>query len=298
MIPRIIERGLDAAAGTSGVCAWLVGLAVATARLAGATDGPPAPVVPHAVVVGETARPPHRTILLDGTGSTSTAPLRWKLLAYSPDTVEPARSTNKPLLIFDQQGRRAVYACILDPDPGSYIVSTVAIGGDVDGDGVPDIDVAITAVVVAPDIPVTPPAPVPTPTPPVPPPAPVPPTPVPAPVPTPTNLVVPPAITAGPPAHASLVLDSNHVTAAVAALRYDPTIAARMASIGVRWHTYDVASPDVARYGFGPVVAAAGGPPVVIVQDAAGHVLSVKRDFGSATGAAYGVFGHVKRLVP
>jgi hypothetical protein len=231
-----------------------------------ATGGDPAPaaaapVVPKVVVVGPTTRPAGRSIMLDGTASATSAPLRWRLERFDPD--RPTATAAPPLLLFDKEGRKSVYACILDPDPGKYWFSTVAIGDDGDGDGVADIDVGITLVSVqAPTPPVVPPTPIPTPTP------------GPTPTPDPT-----PAVQGK--IHVSLILDPATMTTALAKVRADPDIERRMNELDADWHAYWSKSADVKKYNYGKTIRDRG-VPLVIVQDATGRVIDAWKDFASS----------------
>jgi hypothetical protein len=225
-----------------------------------------APVVPKVVVVGPTTRPAGRSIMLDGTASATSAPLRWRLERFDPD--RPPAPAAPPLLLFDKEGQKSVYACILDPDPGKYWFSTVAIG-DGDGDGVPDIDVAITLVSVqAPPPPVVPPAPTPTP-----PPGPTP-GPTPAPTPDPT-----PAVQGK--IHVSLILDPATMTTSLAKVRADPDIERRMNDLDADWHAYWANSEDVKKYNYEKTIRDRG-VPLAIVQDATGHVIDAWKDFATS----------------
>jgi hypothetical protein len=223
-------------------------------------DDTPA-VVPRVAIVGPVRRPAGRSILLDGSGSVTLKNLRWALQRFDAD--DPSAATVAPsLLTFDKDSRKQVYACILDPEPGKYWFSTVAVGTDNDRDGLPDIDVAITLVTVD--------APPPVPPQPLPPPGPNPPPP-PNPNPTPTPTPTP---VAGGKLHVSLITDPAAMTPALAKVR------AELNALDVDWHAYQSTSPDISRYNYGPTIARAGGPPVLIVQDGAtGAVLAAWKDF-------------------
>lgn len=219
----------------------------------------PASVVPKVHVTGPSDREAYRAILLSGKGSVTVAPLQWKLLNYAPAKPEYGKAPNE-LIVFDVGGQRSQGAFVLDPAPGEYFFATVATGTDNDADGVPDIDVDISIVTVhdVPAPPVSPPAPEPTPTP------------TPDPTVNPTPL---PSPQRGG-LHVTLVYDPASTDVAI---RADATMRASIHAAGGTWRAYSVTSTDLDKYNLRATVAAAGPPPLVIVQDSGGHVIGTTR---------------------
>lgn len=115
-------------------------------------------------------------------------------------------------------------------------------------------------------------------------PGPTPPPPGPGPTPTPTPTPPAPAPVAGK-LHVTVVLDYDRVTPAEGRLVNSPTLRAAVAAEDAELHLYPSTAtamqpPEGAPggvkggRGLGPFVTAAGGPPAVILQNAAGKVLA------------------------
>jgi hypothetical protein len=125
------------------------------------------------------------------------------------------------------------------------------------------------------------------PTPPPPGPTPIPPGPTPGPTPPPAPVLV-------GRAHLSYVLP-DFPTPSQAALRVDPGLRSELAALDAGWRSYLRSEEDLDRLRLRSVIdnAVAGGAPLplIVVQDAAGRVVSI---LGEST--ARGVVDHVKKL--
>ena len=195
---------------------------------------------PQAVIEAPTTRKPGQSILLDGRKTVSDRPIRWRVLG------PPI-----PLLTFDADGRKGVYAFLPDPEPGEYIFALVAVGST--GEDF-DADVALHRVVVGE------PAPEP------PPPGPTPPPPGPGPVPPPGPV--------GETAHVTLVYEGDELRTARPEVR---SALAKLESEGglkINWHAYDDDQSAVKERNLMDFVQRAGGVPALILQAADGRVIA------------------------
>lgn len=204
---------------------------------------------PVAKIDGPTTRKDGQSIVLSAEASVSDSPLEWQLI--SPPGL--------PLFVSDKSPRKAIYAALLDPEPGEYLFFLVAKGKV--GEGY-EVAFAIHRVVVG-GIP-----------------QPVPPTPGPTPGPTPSPGPSPnPSPTPGPipvseVIHASLVFDVQAADPKLAAILSSAAIRTAASRLNIILRAYDDQAQAVVRAGLMPSVNAAGGPPAIVFQAADGTVLA------------------------